>query len=53
MSKLNAASLQKAKEELHELNDADRALAIQTLRQWVLQQNWLKSPTGNMLCILY
>ena len=43
---LNDASKKKAKDELNELNDEDRKLAVQTLRQWVLQQDWLKSPTG-------
>lgn len=45
VSKLDDASKKKAKDELNELNDKDRELAVQSLRQWVLQQKWLKSPT--------
>lgn len=41
VSKLNETSREKAKEELHELNDGDRRLAVQTLRKWVLEQTWL------------
>ena len=36
----------KAKKELNELNDTDRLLAVQAFRQWILQQKWLKTPTG-------
>ncbi|XP_052224863.1 alpha-tocopherol transfer protein-like [Dreissena polymorpha] len=45
VSALDDAAKKKAKEELNELNDKDRALAVQTLRQWALQQKWLKTPT--------
>ena len=43
---LDEASRKKARDELHELNDKDRVLAVQTLRKWVLEQDWLRSPTG-------
>ena len=49
MSLLDEAGKKKAKEELHEQNDKDRELAVQSLRQWVLQQKWLNSPTGTMV----
>ncbi|XP_045191878.1 alpha-tocopherol transfer protein-like isoform X2 [Mercenaria mercenaria] len=45
ISKLDETSKQKAKEELNERNDKDRELAVQTLRQWILEQDWLKTPT--------
>lgn len=45
VSSLDEASKKKAKEELNELNDKDRELAVQTLRKWVLEQDWLRSPT--------
>ena len=48
-STLDEASRKKAKDELHELNDKDTVLAVQTLRQWVLQQDWLKTPTGKCI----
>ncbi|KAL4235165.1 hypothetical protein ACF0H5_006803 [Mactra antiquata] len=43
--KLDQKSKEVAKIELKELNDKDREIAVQTLRQWVLDQPWLKSPT--------
>ena len=46
MSKLDEKSLKVAKEELHERNEKDRLLAVQTFRQWVLEQKWLRTPTG-------
>ena len=46
MSKLDEESLKVAKEELHERNEKDRLLAVQTFRQWVLEQQWLRTPTG-------
>jgi hypothetical protein len=48
VSKLNEESQKKAKKELNELNDTDRILAVQYFRQWVLQQKWLKTPTGKI-----
>lgn len=45
VSKLDEAGKKKAKDELNELNDKDRELAVQSLRRWVLEQDWLKSPT--------
>ena len=45
-STLNEVSKTKAKDELNERNDEDRKLAVQTLRQWILNQDWLKTPTG-------
>lgn len=45
VSKLDEAGKKKAKDELNELNDKDRELAVQALRKWVLEQDWLKSPT--------
>ena len=46
VSKLDEKSLKVAKEELHERNEKDRLLAVQTFRQWVLEQKWLRTPTG-------
>ena len=46
VSKLDEDSKKKAKRELNELNDTDRSLAVQSFRQWILQQKWLKTPTG-------
>ncbi|XP_053385624.1 alpha-tocopherol transfer protein-like [Mercenaria mercenaria] len=45
ISKLDEEGQRKAKEELNELNDVDRQIAVQTLRQWVIDQDWLKTPT--------
>lgn len=45
VSKLTEAGRKKAKEELNEINDKDRVLAVQSLRKWVLEQPWLKTPT--------
>ncbi|XP_045179417.2 alpha-tocopherol transfer protein-like [Mercenaria mercenaria] len=45
ISKLDEEGKKKAREELHELNDKDREIAVQTFRQWVLDQDWLKTPT--------
>lgn len=45
VSKLDEESKKKARKELNELNDTDRILAVQSFRQWVLQQKWLKTPT--------
>ncbi|XP_053402134.1 alpha-tocopherol transfer protein-like isoform X3 [Mercenaria mercenaria] len=45
VSKLDEESKKKAKRELNELNDTDRILAVQSFRQWILQQKWLKTPT--------
>ncbi|XP_052225739.1 alpha-tocopherol transfer protein-like isoform X2 [Dreissena polymorpha] len=45
LSTLDDVGKKKAKEELNELNDKDRALAVQSLRGWVLQQKWLRAPT--------
>ncbi|XP_045179350.2 alpha-tocopherol transfer protein-like [Mercenaria mercenaria] len=45
VSKLDEEGKKKAKEELHELNDKDTQIAVETLRQWVVDQDWLKSPT--------
>lgn len=42
---LDANSLQKAQRELNE-DPKEREGAIQTLREWVDQQKWLKTPTG-------
>ena len=53
ISKLDEDSKKKAKRELNELNDADRILAVQSFRQWVLQQKWLKTPTGKIITTLY
>ncbi|XP_060557274.1 alpha-tocopherol transfer protein-like [Ruditapes philippinarum] len=45
VSKLDEKSKRKAKEELQERNDTDRAIAVQTFRQWIQEQDWLKTPT--------
>ena len=47
VSKLDEASKKKAKDEIGEKSDKDRELAVQALRGWVVQQKWLKTPTGN------
>lgn len=46
VSRLDEESKKKARRELNELNDTDRILAVQSFRQWVLQQKWLKTPTS-------
>ncbi|XP_045166172.2 retinaldehyde-binding protein 1-like isoform X2 [Mercenaria mercenaria] len=45
VSKLNEDGKKKAKEELNELNEKDREIAVQTLRKWAIEQDWLKTPT--------
>ncbi|XP_045179423.2 clavesin-2-like [Mercenaria mercenaria] len=45
ISNLDEEGKKKAKEELNELNDEDRQIALQTFRQWVVDLDWLKSPT--------
>ena len=52
VSQLDEDSLKKAKKELNELNDKDRVIAVQTLRKWVLETDWLKSPTGISLSFI-
>jgi hypothetical protein len=42
---LTAASLKVAEEELGE-KASERLVAVQTLRDWALQQKWMKTPTG-------
>lgn len=42
---LDEQSLQKATKELNE-DPKERLGALQTLREWVKQQKWIKSPTG-------
>ena len=37
--------LKKARDELNE-EEIERLPAIQALREWILQQKWLKTPTG-------
>ena len=44
-SKLDEANLIRAKEELNE-NAKDRICAVQSFRNLILQENWLKTPTG-------
>ena len=48
VSELDEVSKQLAKDELNERNEKDRLLAVQTLRRWVLEQKWLRTPTGMM-----
>ncbi|WAR15553.1 hypothetical protein MAR_005658 [Mya arenaria] len=48
VSKLDDASKQKCRDELNERNPADTLIAVQTLRQWVKEQDWLRTPTGKM-----
>jgi len=43
---LDEASKRKCKEELNERNPTDTLLAVQTFRQWVKEQDWLRTPTG-------
>ncbi|KAH3827203.1 hypothetical protein DPMN_129133 [Dreissena polymorpha] len=45
VSQLCDSSKQKAKEELGERNARDTVIAVQTLRQWVKEQPWLRTPT--------
>lgn len=45
VSKLDEKWKKKAAEELNE-EEKEVDGSIQALREWVLQQNWLKSPTG-------
>ena len=49
ISKLDEASKKKCKDELHELNDTDRASAVQCFRKWIQEQPWLRTPTGQIL----
>ena len=42
---LDASSLKKAKLELYE-ESKDRLSALQTFREWIDSQKWLKTPTG-------
>ncbi|WAR15552.1 TTPAL-like protein [Mya arenaria] len=46
VSPLDEASQQKCRNELNERSPADTLIAVQTLRQWVKEQDWLKTPTG-------
>ena len=43
---LDASSLKKAKLELYE-ESKDRLSALQTFREWIGSQKWLKTPTGS------
>lgn len=43
---------QKAKDELNE-KDKERDNAVQALREWALQQPWLKTPTGIVFNIMF
>ncbi|XP_052820455.1 clavesin-1-like [Mya arenaria] len=45
VSKLDEASKQKCRDELNERNPADTLIAVQTLRQRVKEQDWLRIPT--------
>lgn len=47
ISKLDEKIRKVAKNEFNELNEKDRELAVQTFRQWVLEQAWLKNPTSS------
>lgn len=42
---LDEEGKKKAKDELNEMNEKDRKIAVQTLRKWVLKQDWLTTPT--------
>ena len=42
---LDDQSVLKAKRELHE-DPKERLSAVNTLRDWIHQRNWLKTPTG-------
>ena len=44
-SKLDEASLKKAREELNE-NEDDRISIVQSFRNLIFQENWLRTPTG-------
>ena len=48
-TKLDKASREKAHEELNEV-EKDRLGAVQSFRNLVLQERWLRTPTG-ILCI--
>ena len=49
---LNEAALAMATEELNEV-PKERLSAVQTLRQWILQQKHLKCPTGMFYTMYY
>ena len=40
-------SLKKAKKELNE-DPKERLGAVQALRNWVIQENWISTPTGEI-----
>ncbi len=44
---LDPASVKKAQEELNE-DPKNRLGAVQTFREWILQQKHIKCPTGMM-----
>ncbi|WAR15547.1 TTPAL-like protein [Mya arenaria] len=45
VSPLDDASKKICHDELHERNEADTLIAVQTFRQWIHEQKWLKTPT--------
>ena len=49
---LDDQSLQKAVSELQE-DPRERLGSVETLRQWVKQQKWIRSPTGNLRLVLH
>ena len=49
-SQLDEESLLRAKEELNE-NVKDRMCAVQSFRNLILQEKWLKTPTGKKMRI--
>ena len=50
---LDQYSLQKAKKELHE-DPKETPGVLKTFRDWIHQQNWLKTPTGMPYdCLIY
>lgn len=49
---LDEKSKQKARDELNE-DEKNRAGAVETFREWVKQQNWLKSPTDTRFLVRF
>lgn len=44
---LDEQSQEKARKELNE-DPKERLGAVQTLKEWIRQQNWIRSPTGKI-----
>ncbi|KAL4226304.1 hypothetical protein ACF0H5_014287 [Mactra antiquata] len=53
ISKLNDDDKKIARDELNERNEKDRKLAVQALRQWINERDWLRSPTEFSFLLRY